>query len=140
MRERLTYANVLATLAVFGVVAGGTAVALPDGQAKRGTEMRRLHLRNGWASYSPQLAKPAAGKDSDGFVHLQGGITGNVAMSPFRLAPKLRPPGEVDFVIVTNGPGTAALAISKGGAAHISNINGDPSETSWLDGVTFRAG
>ena len=148
IRERLTYANVMATIAVFGVIAGGTAVALPDGDggpAKRPVKFKALTTLNGCGSYSENLFRPSAGKDSSGIVHLRGGLGGCDDAEDdvlFRLKPKLRPAKETWAVVPVNG-GLGAVYVQPDGTGHFTDVAaatvGDPSEVIFLDNVSFPA-
>jgi hypothetical protein len=67
IRPRLTYANVVTTLALFAVVAGGTALALPGKHRVRADDLRKNAVR------APAIATGAIGSSEikDGSV---GGI------------------------------------------------------------------
>jgi hypothetical protein len=146
MREKLSYANVMATIAVFGVIAGGTAVALPDrdsGPRERPVTFKQLNMLNGCEVFSETLFRPSAGKDSSGIVHLRGVMYGcDPDETLFRLKPKLRPKKSTWSVVVVNG-GLGAVYVNPDGTGHFTNVaaatNGDPTESIFLDGITFPA-
>jgi hypothetical protein len=45
IREKLTYANVVSTIALFGVIAGGTAIALPGKKTVQANDMKKNSVK-----------------------------------------------------------------------------------------------
>jgi hypothetical protein len=64
MRKRLSYANVVSTLALFGVIAGGTAIALPGKGSVKSNDIKKNAVK------AAAIAKAAVGSSeiADGSV------------------------------------------------------------------------
>jgi hypothetical protein len=153
IRRRLTYANVMSTLAVFGVLAGGTALALPgrnsvdsgdirNGQVKAADvadlEFKNAKLLGGWVDSDDDDAPPGFAVDAQGVVHLRGGLDGSDAVDtmPFRLPRALRPaPGHRIRELVLAGNNTVGVVNVLEDGSVIVNAT-DPVLVS-LDGISF---
>lgn len=108
LRQRLTYANVMSTIAVFGVIAGGTALALPGRNSVQRNDIKRnavgsKHLKDA-AVKAPEIAAGAVGTDEVG-----DGAIGAADIGP----------GEV---------GSAALATGAVGSAQIADATVTPAD------------
>jgi hypothetical protein len=99
IRAKLTYANVISSLALFLVLAGGSAVALNGSNTVSNDDVKdlrfvTLQLTNGWQRDSNQgTYAPSVAIDDQGVVHFRGAMeqatgTGNTA---FRLPRAFRP-------------------------------------------------
>lgn len=110
IRRRLTYANVMATIAVFGVLAAGGAYAA----SKIGTNQ----IKDPW-----------------GVVHLKGVIDGGTNDTVFTLPPGYRPSRNL-LVVIHRQSGPSSLIVRADGT--LAPLLG-PNNAS-LDGVRFRAG
>jgi hypothetical protein len=99
IHSHLTYANVISTLALFLVLAGGSAVALNGSNTVSNDDVKdlrfvTLQLTNGWQRDSNQgTYAPSVAIDDQGVVHFRGAMeqptgTSNTA---FRLPKAFRP-------------------------------------------------
>jgi len=151
--SRLTYANVMSTLAVFAVLAGGTALALPgrnsvdsgdirNGQVKApdvaDLEFKNAKLLNGWVASDDDGALPGFAVDAEGIVHLRGALDGTDALDTvaFTLPRALRPaPGHRVRELVLAGNNTVGVLNVFEDGSVFANAT-DPALVS-LDGITF---
>jgi hypothetical protein len=151
--RRLTYANVMSTLAVFGVLAGGTALALPgrnsvdsgdirNGQVKApdvaDLEFKNAKLLDGWLDSDDDDAPPGFAIDAQGVVHLRGALDGSDAIDgeAFRLPRALRPaPGHRVRELVLAGNNTVGVVnVFEDGSVL---VNATDAALVSLDGITF---
>jgi hypothetical protein len=101
-----------------------------------------LTLTGGWKSYGDGTRYPSGGIDSDGIVHLKGGMyepTGNSAL-PFTLPPELRPSGGDVFVRIGLIGGTVGrLNIHADGSVGLQSAGpfSDAQGFTSLDGVSY---
>jgi hypothetical protein len=151
IRDRLTYANVVATIALFVALGGGTYAAfnLPrnsveskhivNGQVKGGdvadVKWKPVTLINGWTAVGDPFNDPGYAIDAEGFVHLRGVLNGSLQTSPaaFDLPPNARPARNQRVAI--SGTATSALVLPDGQV----RINGTDITSPSLDGAAFPA-
>ncbi len=167
IRRPLTYANVMATIAVF-IALGGSALAkviitnnsqvaentiaghhakgskhpniVPDSISARDLQQLVFHkptLRNGW---TPAERDPAFTEDAYGIVHLLGSVVqsgGSSNSTIFKLPPAYRPPGFVDTPVAIVGGEPGVLTINVDGT--VAPVSG-PTTFVDLEGVAFRPG
>jgi hypothetical protein len=127
IRQHLTYANVIATIAVFLVLGGGSAVALSgsntvqsddlgpgaqvkaadvaanavDGQDVKDLTFQPLTLKNGWIGNCSGAGAPGIAKSVEGIVHLRGGICQTPGSSdPSFTVPAGFRPSKPEFLVV----------------------------------------
>ena len=166
MSKRISPSVVIAVVALFAAIAGGTAVAVRTGSAAKPTlkvvddnpegasdpcaaDEKGVFCGvisppyTGWSHYDNGFAKVGYLKDDDGIVHL-GGVAiaeGSPSDTIFILPGKYRPADGRDF----------AVACGEGGASNICRLrvrpNGEVYQRSGvqtdgisLDGATYPAG
>jgi hypothetical protein len=159
IRSHLTYANVMATLAVFLVLGGGAYAAfhLPknsvksrnivNGQVKTkdlGVPVRfkdaglpGLCKPGVWVNNNPTTTNRAAyARDAFGFVHLRGIVStcNGAGMTIFKLPAGFRP-AKLELLAGFGFSSASAVQVAPGGRVK----SYDPDLQS-LDGITFRCG
>jgi hypothetical protein len=159
----LSYANVMATFAVFiALGAGAYAATQINGSALKNrsvagnklkkhtvsaTETKPIAMKsmfsgleNGWQQGGGGFASPAYGKDASGIVHLQGLVTNasNTSAAIFTLPSAYRPDGEIEIPVRVGfgGPIGEVDIIGGTGAVQLEQPTGEVH----LDGVSFPAG
>ena len=160
IRSKLTYANVMATLAVFLVLGGGAYAAfhLPknsvrsrnivNGQVKtkdlgvpvrfKDAGVRSLCSPGIWVNNFPTKTNRAAyARDPFGFVHLRGIVStcNGAGMTIFKLPAGYRPAKLESMTDLGFSGGSSAVQVTPGGRVQ----SYDPDLQS-LDGITFRCG
>ena len=147
LRDKLSYANVMATLAVALVLGGGTAAALQGQNSVQNNDVQDLSfkiltLKNGWEPYRNGLYAPAVALDDQGEVHIRGAIdqtagTNNVA---FKLPKEFRPKKDVvEPVVMLSEIGHLKIN-SDGNVDVVPFTLSDAQAETDLEGVTFSAG
>jgi hypothetical protein len=149
IRDRLTYANVTATIALFVALSGGAYAALNlprnsveskhivNGQVKAAdvadVKFKPVTLINGWTAVGDPFNDPGYAVDAEGLVHLRGVLNGALETSPeaFDLPPDARPARNTRVAI--SGTATSALVLPDGQV----RINGSDISSPSLDGAAF---
>jgi hypothetical protein len=126
----------ISCLALFAALGGSTYAATSINSSS--VHFRDAALENGWVHSS---ATPPVGyaKDSEGIVHLRGGIAGGSSGTVAFVLPRaLRPRHILYPVIAGGGPTVAFLTIRPNGSVALtgSGVN----SFAGLDGVSFVAG
>jgi hypothetical protein len=159
IRSHLTYANVMATIAVFLVLGGGAYAAfhLPknsvrsgnivNGQVKtkdlgvpvrfKDAGVRSTCSPGIWVNNFPTLTNRAAyARDPFGFVHLRGIVStcNGAGLTIFRLPAGFRP-AKLESMADIGYSSASAVQVTPGGRVR----SYDPDLQS-LDGITFRCG
>lgn len=166
MHNRISPSMVVAVVALFAAIAGGTAVALHGGSAGR-PELKVVKDNpqsfsdpcstgetkvfcgvisppyNGWEHYGNGFAEVSYLIDDDGIVHLGGVATaeGTAGDTIFILPDKYRPADARDFAVACGEGGTAnicRLRVRPNG--EVNQRTGDVNEAISLDGTSYPAG
>lgn len=159
LRARLTYANVMSTIAVFLAIGGGLAWALANnsvrsrhivnGQVKKqdvqDLRYTNLNLKNGWSSFGGSLT-PAAALDAQGVVHLRGAIAQGIADGDnfAQLPTAFRPNQDVFMPVATGNHNLGRLNVEPNGEMTVEPDAGGtvPADAhknfTSLDGVTYE--
>jgi hypothetical protein len=114
IRERLTYANVMATIAVFGVLAGGGAWAagtIGPGDIQANA-VRSGHIKNHQVR-KPDLASSAVPFGGTGSIHVASDRTLSETPSTLMKLPGI---GKLTAACAASGPGTSFI--------HLKNQSG----------------
>jgi hypothetical protein len=166
IRSRLTYSNVIASIALFAALGGGAYAAATVGpgdienDAVRGRHIannavnskqvgdlrfRRLELINGWETDFNGRA-PAFAIDAQGVVHLRGRMTNRTCeiliCRAFDLPAAIRPPKQIQLVTRVSG-GTGSLVLPTEGPATVLTClpegepGGDACNATELEGLSY---
>ena len=129
-------ALVLSCVAMFTALGGGAYAATTLSQATM--QWHNATMLDGWTRLSPS-APAGYAKDSNGVVHLRGGIQGGTTdAAAFRLPVGYRPSHELWLLIYTQDGVPGALTITPAGL--VIPFGQNANQFSSLDGVSFAAG
>lgn len=142
---------VVSVLALSVALGGGTVWAATRSAAPSASltcvVIKSSGLLNGWHNYphADGFRSARACKDSLGFVHLDGVLTGGTAFSyAFRLPKGYRPAFSKAFAVAAGLGGPVAEDVDVYGRpstlAGYVYLNGSATDAVALDGVTFQAG
>ena len=129
-------ALIISCVALFSALGGG-AYAATSLSSSSPTWHNGTYL-NGWSTYGSSYAHAGYAKDSNGVVHLRGGVGGGSAEEVFQLPVGYRPTHYVYTTIYTEGGTQGSLEITPTGA--VEPFGGSSTSYSGLDGVSFVAG
>ena len=150
--QTLTPSFAISVLALAIALGGGAAYATARGTAAPSSSLTCVTIKpsqflNGWHNIasSDGFGPVRACRDSLGFVHLDGVMTGGSASSSvFRLPRAFRPAFNKEFAVAagTSGPTLENVIVfgRPSVAAGLVEVNGSATDAVALDGIVFRAG